>query len=136
MYINSIAYMADIIMRQKFKQAMRDAIYPKYLGEIGNLINGKVDCLDVTCQQCPPNFFEIRITIKKTTMRRCKGYSADSMYYYNIMNEVFNQFFIFNPEAARIISCYNGLSVNDLRANFTSLCDIYCIGDKLVIIKL
>lgn len=136
MYINSISYMADLIMRQQFKKAMQNTIYPKYLGEIGNLINGKVDCLDVVCQQCPPYFFEIRITIKKTTMRRCKGYSADSLYYYSLMNEVFDEFFTNNPEAARSISAIYGLSVEWLYHNFTGLCDVNCIGDKLVTIRL
>lgn len=136
MYINSISYMADLIMRQQFKKAMQNTIYPKYLGEIGNLINNKVDCLDVVCQQCPPYFFEIRITIKKTTMRRCKGYSADSLYYYNLMNEVFDEFFTNNPEAARSISAIYGLSVEWLYHNFTGLCDVNCIGDKLVTIRL
>ena len=137
MYINNVNYSTDLNTCQSLRSFMMSNVYNNIenINFIMNSIASKIDCLDIIFD---PTRFEISINIKKTTMRRAKGYKADSMYYYGIVNSVFKEFFANHPTIANSVSqigieLYNG---DNASTNFSSICQVYCIGDKSVVIKL
>ena len=140
MYINGLGYTISTTL--KLYQSIRDYmvynIYSRmeYVNEIMNIIGSKIDCLDISFDSMR---YEINISIKKTTMRRAKGYKASSMYYYGVINSVFKEFLNNHPEIfVQIKECVNGCdNINTADdCNYDNICQVYCIGDKAVNIKL
>ena len=133
MYIHGTAYETPLNRYHKLREFMLTQIYSNMdnIQYIMNLIGSKIDCLDITYDAAR---FTICINIKKTTMRRAKGYKASSMYYYGIMNSVFTEFFNNNPYIAAAAKNWVGAPINDMEYN--NLINVYCIGDKAVEIRL
>jgi len=134
MYVNDVNYRTDLVQLQYLREAMRSMMSnPEMNQGILNLIASKIDCLDIGYD---PANFKIDILIKKTTMRRAKGYKASSMYYYGVMNSVFAEYFERHPQVLPILQSQTGMDVSGIATSgFNSLCEIYCIGDKAVTIR-
>lgn len=136
MYINNQNfYTANLKYYQNIRDYMVLNMYPRpgVVDEIINLISSKIDCLDISFDSMR---YEINIAIKKTTMRRAKGYKASTMYYYGIMNSVFRDFFTNHPEYFTHMKLnVNGIGEDSI-INFDNICQVNCIGDKYVTIKL
>lgn len=133
MYFGGKNYLVNLAPCMQLKDFMVYKVYnkdPKYIEMIANLIGSKIDCLEI---KTDPIICTIDIEIKKTTMRRAKGYNASSMYYYGIMQSVFKEFFDQNPELVNFIKNTTNL---DPYANLSNLYHVYCIGDKYVRILL
>lgn len=136
MYIYGIPYRTDLKLYHSLRDYMLYNVYPREncIEDIMKLISSKIDCLDIWFDTMR---YEININIKKTTMRRAKGYKASSMYYYGIMNSVFKDFFELHPEFINPINTYVGIDLTTFdESKFDNLCQINCIGDKNVNIKL
>lgn len=136
MYIYGIPYPTDLKIYHSLRDYMVFNVYnhEEYINAIINLISNKIDCLDIGFDTMR---YEININIKKTTMRRAKGYKASSMYYYGIMNSVFKDFFELYPNIAANVRAFAGIDLSNFDASkYDNLCQINCIGDKIVTIKL
>ena len=136
MYVNGISYPTNLVMYQSLRDYMILNVYCRQdcVQDIMNLIANKIDCLDINFDSMR---YEININIKKTTMRRAKGYKASSMYYYGIINSVFRDFFEIHPEFKAAAQACTGIDLlNFDESKFDNICQIHCIGDKAVIIKL
>ena len=133
MYIHETQYNTPLNKYHKLREFMLTQVYSNMdnVQYIMNLIGSKIDCLDITYDAAR---FTICINIKKTTMRRAKGYKASSMYYYGIMNSVFTDFFNNNPHIAVAAKNWISSPINDMEYN--NLINVYCIGDKAVEIRL
>ena len=129
-------FATDLKIYQSLRDYMIYNVYRNmdYVNEIMNIIAQKIDCLDISFDSMR---YEINVNIKKTTMRRAKGYKASSMYYYGIMNSVFKDFFERHPEIFMQAQQYVNadLSIMD-ESKFDNICQVYCIGDKAVTIRL
>ena len=138
MYIHNTyyPYSADLKNYQSIREYMTFNVYNhiELVNEIMNLISSKIDCLDIAFD---PSMFEININIKKTTMRRAKGYKVSCMYYYGLMNAVYKEFFNNHPEIIQLINKSIGINLYDFdESKFDNICQFYCIGDKSVKIRL
>ena len=133
MYIHETQYNTPLNKYHKLREFMLTQVYSNIgnVQYIMNLILSKIDCLDI---EYDSTRFTICINIKKTTMRRAKGYKASSMYYYGIMNSVFTDFFNNNPYIAAGAMNWVGSPINDME--YSNLINVYCIGDKAVEIRL
>ena len=133
MYINNQNYPTSFNSYYKLRELMMTNVYNSIgnINTIINLIASKIDCLDISYDATR---FTICINIKKTTMRRTKGYNASSMYYYGVMNSVFTDFLSSNPVINTAAECWIGSSIHGM--NFENICQVYCIGDKAVEIRL
>lgn len=133
MYIHGTPYETPLDKYHKLREFLLTNVYTNIdnVNIIMNLIGSKIDCLDITYDAAR---FTICINIKKTTMRRAKGYKASSMYYYGIMNSVFNEFFNSNPYIKTAATNYIGSLITAMEYN--NLINVYCIGDKAVEIRL
>lgn len=133
MYIEGMPYETPLSKYHKLREFLLTRVY----SNIGNvqyimdLIGSKIDCLDISYDATR---FTICINIKKTTMRRAKGYKASSIYYYGVMNSVFNDFFTNNPYITAAANNWIGTSITDMK--YENLINVYCIGDKAVEIRL
>ena len=129
MYIHGVQYLTNLRIYHDVKEYMIYNVYnhQEYVDELMGIIKSKIDCIDIDFDTMR---YQININIKKTTMRRAKGYKASSMYYYGIINSVFDEFFHRHPEITRQIEqwVYN--------ISFYNLCQINCIGDKSISIVL
>jgi hypothetical protein len=97
-----------------------------------SLITSKIDCSDIKFDYMR---YEITFTIQKSTMRRVKGYEAKATYYYEVMKSVFWDFFKKYPEIVNNINRYTGIYLTDPSV-LDNICQVQCIGDKVVVIKL
>lgn len=134
MYVNNSNYSVNLKMYHSLRDYMIFNIYPReeMIKEIISLIESKIDCLGISFDTMR---YEINISIKKTTMRRAKGYKASSMYYYGVMNSVFKDFFTNHPEIINKVNMYVQDNINNFNA-FNNICQIVCIGDRSVTVKL
>lgn len=136
MYIQNVNYRTQIDALQKARYIMIAIMAnPTYRQTILDLIANKVDCLGIYYDE---DRHEINITVKKTTMKRAKGYKPNTMYYYGIMSMVFGDFFANNPDIIMQMQMNTGIDLYGITSqNFTGLsfCEVYCIGDKSVNIR-
>lgn len=133
MYINEQNFATNFDAYYKLRDFMIHQIYNNMdnINTIINLISSKIDCLDINYDATR---FTICISIKKTTMRKAKGYNASSIYYYGVMNSVFSDFFNSNPYIIAAASNWVGSPIHGMK--FENICQVYCIGDKAVEIRL
>ena len=133
MYINQQNYATDFNAYYRLRDFMIKNVYSNIdnINTIINMISSKIDCLDISYDT---SRFTICINIKKTTMRRAKGYNASSIYYYGIMNSVFTDFFNSNQNITIAAINWVGSPINEMK--FENICQVYCIGDKAVEIRL
>lgn len=133
MYINNQNYATDLQAYYKLRDFMMRNVYNSMdnINTIMNLIASKIDCLDISYDATR---FTICINIKKTTMRRAKGYNASSMYYYGVMNSVLSEFLNSNPSIINALNHWLNSPINGI--NLENICQVYCIGDKTVEIRL
>ena len=136
MYINSVYYKIDLNIYHSLREFMLYNVYNhiEYINEIMNLISSKIDVIDISFDSMR---FEININIRKTTLKKAKGHNEYYVYYYTIMNDVFKDFFERHPEIVNAIERTTSINLNSFNSNqFDNICQIYCIGDKTVSIKL
>ena len=133
MYIQGMPYETQLSKYHKLREFLLTQVYSNIdnVNTIMNLIGSKIDCLDIVYDAAR---FTICINIKKTTMRRAKGYKASSMYYYGIMNSVFTEFFNNNQYIKAAATNWVGTPITDM--DYNNLINVYCIGDKAVEIRL
>lgn len=133
MYIQEKYYATNLSAYHSLRDYMMLNVYSNqfFIDKIVELIRNRIDCISITYDA---NRYAICINIKKTTMRRAKGYEASSMYYYGIMNSVFKDFFTMHPDIVNNAIKHSGNAVADM--HYENLCQVYCIGDKSVEIRL
>ena len=136
MYIKDHYYNTNLMLYHNLRDYMLFNVYNRIdcINEIMDLISSKIDVIDISYSSTR---MEITVNIKKTTLRKAKGYEASTIYYYGIMNEVFKNFFERHPEIVNNISRFCEINLQNLNdIQFTNICQLFCIGDKTVSIRL
>jgi len=117
---------------------------PVYIEQLNQIINRNIDCLSVEYDNLAYTF---TIKIKKTSMRKIRGFNHDSMFYYHLIPGIFKEFVdanivpirqylkerVGNDEVA--ISQYINNLYSDIYC-LNNICGISCLGDNILLIKL
>ena len=117
---------------------------PVYIEQLNQIINKNIDCLSVEYDNLNYTF---TIKIKKTSMRKIRGFSHDPIFYYHLLPGIFKEFINNNislieyyltervsNDKTTINHCMNNLYSDIYCLN--NICGISCLGDNILLIKL
>ena len=142
MRIGQNDYKIDLTDIQNIRYLLFTNLYGNivYINSLKEIISRYIDCLSIDFDS---SSYKFTIKIKKTSMRKNSGFENDPNYYYRILPNIFYDFIQSNKEMICQIFDHNmdnGEEIINSLCNQTyclsNLCQVTCMGDNIVNIKL
>ena len=134
MYIEGQLYQYHLSKINEIRFILFKTLYPDMncIEELKQCIANNIETLSIDFD---PSDFSFTVKIKKTAMRRIKGFNHSPIFYYSLINNVFVQFINENKE--RIRAQYPNIGELTTETSlFHYLATISCFDDNIVIVKL
>lgn len=143
MFIDKVNYQTNLIDIQNIRYLLFTNLYGNeaFINSLTGIITKHIDCLNVNYSATD---FTYTIKIKKTAMRKNHGFDHNPRYYYQIIPNIFREFFQINQTAILSVLSQKYANAQEIinsliTSNFyclANLCQISCIDDNILIIKL
>lgn len=144
MFIGNNQYQTDLGTINHIRCILFSNFYndPNKIESLKEIISRNIECLGI---EFSPAEFAFTIRIKKTAMRKLKGFDHNPNYYYQTVSKIFSEFI-----SAHEYNILMGLKIthpdNDPhqmlqyiynnRSIMANLCYVTCISDNTLVIKL
>lgn len=142
-YMTQTSNISELIsIVYNFRCFMHHYIYSdtNMINNLKDIILNEIPCITINYNEMQKSF---TLKIKKSSLRKIKGYNHETLFYKMVVNNVMHKFLTFNKNIIynKMISIYRDQSQNlynfidseDMAAN---LCRIECYNDNLIKITL
>ena len=144
MFIENTQYQVDLATVNNIRYILCTNIYcnPTTIASLEEIIRRNIDCLGI---EFSTENFSFMVKIKKTAMRKIKGFNHTPNFYYQTISKIFTEFISTYEQnilqAIKIkhpdVDPYQMLQyVYNNQAIMANLCHVTCISDNTIIIKL
>lgn len=143
MFIDKVNYQTNLVDIQNIRYLLFTNLYGNeaFINSLTGIISRYIDCLNIDYSA---SNYTYTIKIKKTAMRKNHGFDHNPKYYYQIIPNIFKEFIqinqsailsVLNQKYANAQEIMNSLICSDFYC-LANLCQISCIADNILIIKL
>ena len=143
MIIDKVNYSTNLIDIQNIRYLLFTNLYGNeaYINSLTGIISKHIDCLNI---EYSPITYTYTIKIKKTAMRKNHGFDHNPNYYYQIIPNIFREFLQTNQTAIMSVLSQKYANCQDIMNSLiysdyyciANLCQVSCIADNILIIKL
>ena len=142
MFIEDKQYKIDLVDINNVRYLLFSNLYsnPVFIQNLSDIIARHIDCLSI---EYSPTTYTFTVKIKKTSMRKLHRFYHDPSFYYQMIPGIFMEFIKGNEQI--ITKCLRERYDNPEYViaqlytnpyNLANLCQVSCIADNILVIKL